>query len=684
MYAEAAQQNWPGVHNAYKGLRAAEELLVRLGAGAMGRDLILKEGRDAAISDGFALIRMGQVADAAVAIEQGRARGLAEALALDAADPTRISDAVRRTRYEAARQQFIAAQAALNESLSRDLPETERRRITQERSDAYHKAVEVFDAVLAEVRAAQDPPDFLDDTLDAATILHAAVSGGAGHALVYLAATSWGGIAIAALSAHPPLHTSAYFAELDLPNLTETVVGSLIEQKLDDKTQSVIGGFGYAQMGNMLDLLQHQGASDTFRSRAMALHITCTAKGKRSMLERAAQRVLNTPELADLAEQPLGSLKPADKALLANTLGHLFLQLEVPRCLKVLAETALSPLITWLLEQGATSLTLIPCGYLAAFPLAAVPLADGRPVGEILPTSVALSAQSLLYDEAADRQRTGLYALGDPRPTHQPLPWGEVEAYTLAKLARSVGIPGRVKVQRDAKRTWLIEALQHARVLDASCHGMFDANDFLQSALQLAGGERLTLAKALNREVDLRGLRLLILSACQTAILDLRGASNEVRSLAAGMIQAGARAVLAALWSVDDRATYLLMVRFAQEWLPRMDHEPPAAALSRAQQWLRTVTNRQLQQWHATTLPIVTEEEREEAGSAYPKRNLWTEEEHVAVSAMKLAATRDRGYRYDLPEAESQVHTKAGQQNDLDACPYADPIYWAGFQITGW
>lgn len=94
----------------------------------------------------------------------------------------------------------------------------------------------------------------------------------------------------------------------------------------------------------------------------------------------------------------------------------------------------------------------------------------------------------------------------------------------------------------------------------------------------------------LNREANLSGLRLFILSACQTAILDLHGARDEVRSLAVGALQAGAQAVLAALWPVDDEATYLLMVRFAQEWLPRIGQEPPAAALARAQYWLRTVT----------------------------------------------------------------------------------------------
>jgi hypothetical protein len=30
------------------------------------------------------------------------------------------------------------------------------------------------------------------------------------------------------------------------------------------------------------------------------------------------------------------------------------------------------------------------------------------------------------------------------------------------------------------------------------------------------------------------------------------------------------------------------------------------------------------------------------------------------------------------------VRSAAGQQNDPKVCPYADPVYWAGFQITGW
>ena len=152
-------------------------------------------------------------------------------------------------------------------------------------------------------------------------------------------------------------------------------------------------------------------------------------------------------------------------------------------------------------------------------------------------------------------------------------------------------------------REWMLDSVVRAYAVSASCHGQFDGGDFLRSRLLLANGEELSLADALDPAIDMTGLRLLVLSACQTGVLDIRGASGEVRSLAAGMLQAGAQAVMGSLWSVDDRATYLLMVRFAQEWLPVMYAESPAKALARAQTWLRTVTNRDLAGWRGLTDP---------------------------------------------------------------------------------
>jgi len=684
-FAEAERENWETAHAAYAEAQATEDVLIRLGAGVVGYDAILREGHEAAMRDGFILTRLGQVEAAVIAMERGRARGLAETLAIDTAASERITDKERRTRYEDARECFRQAQAVLYDQSLRSLSEDEQRGITLERNDAYHKARETFDAITVEIQEAQDPSDFLDDALDAATILHVAEREGAGHALVYLATTPWGGVAIAALSANPDLHTPTRFAMQDLPSVTEALVDSLLQTLLDDQAERVIGGYIHAQEGNGWSWFRRQWKSGkTIRQSIDALHMACTAEGKASTLCAAAQEMLHSSKLGRLIDQPHDQLDRIDEAALANTLGHFFLCLELGHCLDVLAKVAMRSLVEWLQQQGATSLTLIPCGALAAFPLANVPLFDGRTVSDVLPTSIALSVRSLLHRGETTGNRQGVYAVGDPHPTHQKLEWGEAEAHMLAKLARNLGLAGAARVHEKGVRSWLAEILQTGWVVDVSCHGKFDPDNFLWASLQLARGKRLTLAEILNHEVKLQGLRLLILSACQTAVLDLRGARNEVRSLAAAMIQAGARAVLASLWSVDDKPTCLLIVRFAQEWFPEMRHEPPAAALARAQRWLRTVTYRELLQWQATSLPILTEEERQKAGSAKPESDPWTKEKFVPIDTVELVAVRGSGDRYDIGEAMSRVQTEAKEQDNPDACPYVDPIYWAGFQIIGW
>jgi CHAT domain-containing protein len=185
-------------------------------------------------------------------------------------------------------------------------------------------------------------------------------------------------------------------------------------------------------------------------------------------------------------------------------------------------------------------------------------------------------------------------------------------------------------------------------VVVACCHGVLNRN-FLRSRLILAQGQTLSLGQALAGQSGMEGLRLLVMSACQTAVSNLRAAYQEVRSLAVGMLQAGARAVLASLWPVDDRATYLLMIRFMQEWLPVMEEEEPARALVRAQTWLRTVTNRELGVWTAQ-VPV--------DGVALASEARSNQTRHELVTSVRGGG--DQSHTYDLHP---------------DAILYADPIY---------
>jgi CHAT domain-containing protein len=189
------------------------------------------------------------------------------------------------------------------------------------------------------------------------------------------------------------------------------------------------------------------------------------------------------------------------------------------------------------------------------------------------------------------------------------------------------------------------------------------------------------MSEMLNHHADLRGLRLLILSACQTALLDLQGARDEGHSLAAAMVQAGAQAVMAAQWAVDDKATYLLMVRFAQEWLPQMEQEPPATALARAQAWLRSVTNEELVHWHRT---IPTPDGMK---SLRPSMSKQHQAEQTAtrgpVPQWEYMPIRKRSARYNVSDAQLIVRIGA-EKDEPSTQPYRNPYYWAGFQVIGW
>ncbi|HEU4783966.1 MAG TPA: CHAT domain-containing protein, partial [Ktedonobacterales bacterium] len=693
--------DWSAVHAAYEVAFAIEERQLRAEASEEARAALLRDGRDTAFRDGYALAQLNRAEEAAVAIERGRARGLAEMFRLDSADPERISNEGRRARFVRARERFLHARAALYSEarpivdLNRlmfewDQPDRSSLRAAEaRRGDDFQTAQDALDAIVQEIRAAGDPADFLLETLDAAAILRQSHACMPGHAIVYLAATPWGGFAVGGFAANPHTGAGARMALLNLPELTHERLADMTQTKATEEMLEVLGGFTYAQRASGLQALElpawTRGQLDaSFRRRAQAMYDASVGLGKPSTISVAAQALLGAPDLSDIVDLPLPSLTAGARGALDATMNHRFLQEELRVCLPKLASMAMRPLAAWLKKEGARSVTLIPCGFLESYPLLAIPITEGRTFADMFPASVAPSSQALRFERPEDCARDGVYALGDPAGAGgKPLPWSEAEALAVARLARVRGLPGVPRVQDRATRSWLNSALARAAVVDASCHGRFDPFDFLRSGLLLASAESLTLADLLVRPLRLRGLRLLILSACQTAIPDVRGQTDEVRSIAAAAIQAGARAVLAALWPVDDRATFILVVRFMQEWLPVLDREPPAFALARAQRWLRTATNRKLRAWQVSTLVDMGREELEDAGAQTSQPQLWSRADHGLEGERVQLGIRGGGTRYAISEAERRLHQLADSRA-ANEVPYADPIYWAGFQTVGW
>jgi CHAT domain-containing protein/tetratricopeptide (TPR) repeat protein len=111
-----------------------------------------------------------------------------------------------------------------------------------------------------------------------------------------------------------------------------------------------------------------------------------------------------------------------------------------------------------------------------------------------------------------------------------------------------------------------------------------EGNPMLLASLVLAGvndkGEEGYLSAEEIALQDLTGCELAVLSACETA-LGRQAGWQGVQGLQRGFHQAGARHVLASLWSVSDPATSVLMERFYRRLWEKQ--ESPMQALREAQ-----------------------------------------------------------------------------------------------------
>jgi CHAT domain-containing protein len=126
------------------------------------------------------------------------------------------------------------------------------------------------------------------------------------------------------------------------------------------------------------------------------------------------------------------------------------------------------------------------------------------------------------------------------------------------------------------------ENLRGASLVHYAGHAVFnderpDRSFFVLAGREPTGGARLS-AAALS-ELDFRGIRLVVLSACQT-IRSSTGRTGGFAGLAGSMLMAGAGGVMGSLWRVDDARTRALMLTFYEAYDSSAN---PSAALRTAQ-----------------------------------------------------------------------------------------------------
>ncbi|MEM9542493.1 MAG: tetratricopeptide repeat protein [Cyanobacteria bacterium P01_E01_bin.42] len=208
-------------------------------------------------------------------------------------------------------------------------------------------------------------------------------------------------------------------------------------------------------------------------------------------------------------------------------------------------------------------------------------------------------------------------------------------------------------------QTYRGEKVTRAKIVDAVAknqgifhftgHAYHNSDKPLESALILANEQELTLKDIFRDEtLQLSNYFLICLSACETGITSQQNLIDEYVGLVSGFLKMGANYVLSTLWTVEERATGLLLSQFYHRYQQSRD---PAIALKQSQNWLKRATHQDIAKWYNDLAEKFLKSDR--------------------LNKLQRFLLREAKREADLAKIEESAH------------PYANPYYWAAFIITG-
>jgi CHAT domain-containing protein len=326
-------------------------------------------------------------------------------------------------------------------------------------------------------------------------------------------------------------------------------------------------------------------------------------------------------------------------------------------------------------------LILIPHRYLHLVPLHALPINSkaGTSQPQILmdrfPKGVRYVPSCQLLQLAKTRKRpnfTHLFAIQNPT---DDLTYADLEVAAIQSYFDSTSI-----LEKDAATKVALDdiPLNTFHCVHFSCHGYFNSNlsQANKSALILADAELdssliefdserhlllttgkllaldkcLTLDAIFSLKFQLGQCRLVVLSACETGLIDFRNTSDEYIGLVSGFLFAGSPSVVSSLWAVDQVSTAFLFIKFYENLksYSKLEEGDVAIALQDAQSWLRNLTS-------------------EEGEKLLDKIQLQIE---------SLFPGKPRSARAFKTGALKRI-------KESGIYPFSDPYYWAAFTATG-
>jgi CHAT domain-containing protein len=332
---------------------------------------------------------------------------------------------------------------------------------------------------------------------------------------------------------------------------------------------------------------------------------------------------------------------------------------------------------------------------------------EGRDLIERNPVCYTPSASVMKFCYAKRKgKRERALVIGDSR---NDLLYAREEAQGVAALFGTLPY-----LRGQATRTRVLQVLQEEQpdVVHFACHGYFRLPQALKSGIMLAPEahlpdeaaeeDRWNLTAAEIFDLSLQA-DLVTLSACESGINEQRP-GDELIGLTRALIYAGTPSVIVSLWPVNDLSTSLLMQHFYRQWLagaglPGGRRMTKARALQAAQQYVKNLTARQVDDYCVHQLRLLAQTRTEEAervlafslGRAYAQ---------MVAGDVHQARAQYRDIRQHLATLEqARVHTLRGPLSrnlslvepehlpdltlDYTRRPFEHMYYWAPFVLVG-
>ena len=214
-----------------------------------------------------------------------------------------------------------------------------------------------------------------------------------------------------------------------------------------------------------------------------------------------------------------------------------------------------------------SEIIIVPDNLLYPIPFAALMDDNGKYLSDTFRIRIvpSLTTLKLIQLSPADyHSKTGALIVGEPDVSDvyyqgkilqlNPLPWARKEAEMIGRLLGVQPLLGK-----DATKQAVLESMHSVSLIHFAAHGYAERGEIALSPISSCGTpheEDYLLTMAEISQVRLTA-KLVVLSCCHSASGQIR--AEGIVGIARAFLASGARAVLAALWAVDDNATMWFM-----------------------------------------------------------------------------------------------------------------------------